>query len=81
MDRLTVASADARVRVVEGSAPPSAEVVVELGTETYSLSTKVGRVLLERLADCLTSAERYEQGERYRQARRVAQLRGRGDAS
>jgi hypothetical protein len=66
MDRPMVASADARMRVIEGSTPPAAEVIVELGNEAFALPTKVGRVLLERLADSLMSAERYEQGERYR---------------
>lgn len=85
--RPTVASAATRMRVVEGSTPPAAEVIVELGIETFALPTKVGRVLLERLADSVISTERYEQGERYRQvlqhrqARRVAQLRTQGDVT
>lgn len=85
LDRPPVVSADARVRVVEGSTPPAAEVVVELGTEAFTLPTKVGRILLERLADSLTSAERYEQGEParrvllHRQAERVARHRTHGE--
>lgn len=53
-----VASADTLMRVVEGSTPPAAEVTVELGTETFALPAKVGRVLLKRLADSLMSADR-----------------------
>lgn len=84
-DRTTVASVDARMREVEGSTPPAAEVIIELGTETFALPTKVSRVLLERLADSLISAEHYEQGEQYRrvllrqQAQRVTRFRSQGE--
>ena len=43
--------------MVEGSTPPAAEVIVELGSEAFALPTKVGRVLLERLADGLPSCD------------------------
>ena len=76
----------ARMHVIPGATPPAAEVEVELGGETFALPTKVARVLLERLAASVTSAEHYGRGEEYRralqrqQADRVTNLRTRGPA-
>lgn len=76
-----VGRVDAHMRVIAGAAPPAAEVDVVLGDHTYALTTSVARVLLERLADSVTTAERYSEGETYRavlrrqQAHQVIHLR------
>lgn len=68
MKGTVVVSVDARMRVIEGTLPPAAVVNIELEGKTFTLPTGVARVLLDRLADSVTSAERFTRGESHRLA-------------